>query len=139
MSGALGIAGAAPGLFVGSAAHAATPQSGGHLRIATVQGSSTDLLDPIRLTSGHTNFLFSTMHNALTEVAPDGQLIPLLAESFETGADPSEWIFKLRSGVTFHNGKTVTSDDVIASLSRHRGERFSIIYEIIHGRGRKHH
>ena len=122
VSGAIGMAGAVPELFIGSAAHAATPVKGGHLRVATVQGSSTDALDPIRLTSGHTNFAFSTFHNALTEIAPNGQLVPLVAESFEAGADPSEWIFTLRSGVTFHNGKTVTSDDVIVSLNRHRGE-----------------
>ena len=121
-SGAIGMAGAVPELFLGSAAHAATPVKGGHLRVATVQGSSTDALDPIRLTSGHTNFAFSTFHNALTEIAPNGQLVPLVAESFETGADASEWIFTLRSDVTFHNGKTVTSDDVIVSLNRHRGE-----------------
>ena len=121
-SGALGIAGAMPELFIGSAARAASPVRGGHLRVATVQGSSTDSLDPIHLTSGHTNFLFSTIHNALTEVAPNGQVVPLLAESYEPGADPSEWIFTLRPGVTFHNGKTVTADDVIVSLNRHRGE-----------------
>ena len=121
-SGALGVASATPGLLIGSSAQAATPSRGGHLRVATVQGSSTDDLDPIKLTSGHTNFLFSTMHNALTEVAPDGQLIPLVAESFETGADSSEWIFTLRQDVTFHNGKTVTADDVVVSLSRHWSE-----------------
>ncbi len=121
-SGALGVAGAAPQLLIGSTAHAAAPVRGGHLRVATVQGSSTDALDPIRLTSGHSNFMFSTMHNALTEVAPNGQLIPLVAESFETGADLSEWIFTLRQDVTFHNGKTVTADDVIVSLDRHRGD-----------------
>ena len=37
-------------------------------------------------------------------------------------ADSSEWIFKLRSGVTFHDGKSLTADDVIASINRHRGE-----------------
>ena len=124
-SGTLGLLGAAPSLLIGSAAQAATPTKGGHLRIATVQGSSTDSLDTIQLTSGHSNFLFSTMHSQLTEVAPNGQLIPLLAESYETGADPSEWIFKLRSGVTFHNGKTLTAEDVIASLARHRGDASS--------------
>ncbi len=121
-TGALGIAGAVPNLLIGSDAYAATPVRGGHLRVATVQGSSTDSLDPIHLTSGHTNFLFSTMHNALTEVAPNGQLIPLLAETYETGVNPSEWIFVLRPDVTFHHGKTLTADDVIVSLNRHRGE-----------------
>ncbi len=117
----LGMAAAVPASML-SVNAAAAPKPGGHMRIATVQGSTTDALDPTKLTSGHTNFLFSTVHAQLTEVGTDGQLQPLLAESFESGADPSEWIFKLRKGVEFHNGKSVTADDVIASLGRHRGE-----------------
>ncbi len=120
-SGALSVVSLAPELFIG-AAQAASPVRGGHLRVATVHGSSTDSLDPSHLVSGHTNFLFSTLHNALMEIAPNGQLVPLLAESYEPGANPSEWIFKLRADVTFHNGKTLIADDVIASLNRHRGE-----------------
>ena len=118
---AMGLAAAVPGALLSTEAKAA-PKPGGHLRVATVQGSSTDQLDPTQLTSGHTNFLFSTMHSCLTEVRPDGQLTGLLAESFEPGADASEWIFKLRKGVEFHNGKSLVADDVIASLDRHRGE-----------------
>ncbi len=121
-SGALGVAGAAPGLFLGQSARAAAPSKGGHLRVALVHGSSTDSLDPIRLISAHTLILFYSVHSTLTEITPSGELIPLLAESYEAGVDSSEWIFKLRSGVTFHNGKSVTSDDVIASINRHRGE-----------------
>ena len=121
-SAALGITAAAPaGLFSGSA-YAAGPKRGGHLRVATVQGSSSDSLDPAQLTSGMTTFLFFTAHSQLTEVAPDGSITASLAESFEIGKDPSEWIFKLRKGAEFHNGKSVTSDDVIASIDRHRGE-----------------
>ena len=121
-AGALGLAAAAPASLFSGNAIAASPKRGGHLRVATVQGSSTDSLDPSLLTSGHTNFLFYTMHSQLTEVRPDGQLAPLLAESYEIGADASEWIFKLRKDVTFHNGKPFTADDVIASINRHRGE-----------------
>ncbi len=121
-AGVVGLAAALPTALTSTSAIAATPQMGGHLRVATVQGSSTDSLDPIQTTSGHTNFLFYTIHSQLTEVAPDGTLKPLLAESFEYGADSSEWIFKLRKGVEFHNGKSVTSEDVIASLLRHQGE-----------------
>ena len=121
-AGALGLASAVPAAMVSGSALAAGPKRGGHLRIATVQGSSADQLNPNQLTSGHTNFLFSTIHSCLTEVRPDGQLAPLLAESFEPGKDASEWIFKLRKGVEFHNGKTVGPEDVIASLARHRGE-----------------
>jgi len=121
-AGALGLASAIPATLMSGSAQAAGPKRGGHLRVATVQGSSTDKLDPIFLSSGHTNFLWYSIHGQLTEILPDGQLAPQLAESFETGADPSEWIFKLRKGVEFHNGQSLTADDVIASLARHRGE-----------------
>ena len=119
---AMGLAAAVPAALISTQTQAATPRRGGHLRVATVQGSSTDQLDPNQLSSGHTNFLWSTIHGQLTEVRADGQLEPLVAESYETGADASEWIFKLRKGIEFHNGKSLTADDVIASLDRHRGE-----------------
>ena len=47
---------------------------------------------------------------------------PDLAESFEPGDDAATWIFKLRKGSTFHDGKSVTPEDVIASFQHHMGE-----------------
>ena len=120
-------AGAALGTInamVGNKVRAAGPQKGGHMTVAGVQGSTTDNLDPTKLTSGFINTLFYTVYSQLTEVAPNGELVPLLAESYEPkNNDPSEWIFNLRKGVQFHNGKTVDADDVIASIDRHRGEK----------------
>ena len=52
-AGALGVASAVPASLLSGGTHAAEPKSGGHLRVATVQGSSTDQLDPTQLTSGH--------------------------------------------------------------------------------------
>ncbi len=119
----LGALAAVPAGLMAQEARAAGPQKGGHLRAATVQGSTTDTLDSSKLTSGMTSFLFMTVYSQLTEVAPDGSLIPLLAESFEpVDADPAKWLFVLRDGVEFHNGKTVDADDVIISIDRHRGE-----------------
>ena len=45
-----------------------------------------------------------------------------MAESWEATPDAKQWTFKIREGVTFHSGKTLTADDVIASLDYHRGE-----------------
>jgi len=58
----------------------------------------------------------------LTEVAADGSLVGELAESWEASADAITWTFKLRQGVTFHNGKAFGADDVIESLMMHLGE-----------------
>lgn len=42
---------------------------------------------------------------------------PVLAESYEANGDLTVWTFKLREGVTFHNGFTLDAADVVASLA----------------------
>jgi len=59
--------------------------------------------------------------DSLTEVAADGSLKGELAESWES-SDAQTWVFNLRQGVTFHNGKAFGADDVIESLNMHLGE-----------------
>ena len=41
-----------------------------------------------------------------------------LAESFEPNSDLTEWTIRLRPGVTFHNGKALTADDVMYTIRR---------------------
>ncbi len=48
--------------------------------------------------------------------------MPELAESWEASADVKTWVFKIRTGVEFHNGKTLTAEDVVYSLNLHRAE-----------------
>ena len=52
---------------------------------------------------------FGQLRNSLTEVAANGQLAPELAESWEASPDAKSWHFKMRKGVEFHNGKSLTS------------------------------
>ncbi|MEM7527728.1 MAG: ABC transporter substrate-binding protein [Pseudomonadota bacterium] len=116
----LGAAGAA----LTAMPHAArsAPSRGGVLRIGKAHGSTTDSLDPQTwendFTIGHT---FST-NNFLTSIDEQNQLEPEIAESWEASPDAKQWVFKIRQGVTFHNGKDVTAEDVVASINHHRGE-----------------
>ena len=50
--------------------------------------------------------------------AGDLRLRPVLAESWKPNQDGSVWTFKLRQGVKFHNGKTMSADDVVATIDR---------------------
>lgn len=100
---------------------AQTPQNGGLLRLGMASGSTTDSLDPGTY-EGTVNTVLAYMYaNNLVEVDHTGNLIPELAEEF-TSDDAQTWVFRLRQGVEFHNGKTLTPDDVIASINHHRGE-----------------
>jgi peptide/nickel transport system substrate-binding protein len=101
---------------------AATPKKGGRLRQGLGYGSTTDTLDPGAAEHGFTQALHYSYGNQLTEIGSDGALRPELCESYEPSADAKTWMFKLRSGVEFHNGKTLTADDVIATYNYHRGE-----------------
>ena len=102
---------------------AATPKKGGRLRVGLTGGATTDVLDPGQILDLYMIHLqFGQLRNGLTEVAADGSLVPELAESWDASADASTWNFKLRQGVEFHNGKSLDSGDIVASLNHHLGE-----------------
>ena len=103
-------------------AFAQTPKRGGNLRVAKGHGNTTDTLNPGQWDNGYMLALGFAIHGRLTEVAQDGSLIPELAESWEASDDASEWRFKIRKGVTFHDGKALEVQDVVNSINFHRGE-----------------
>jgi peptide/nickel transport system substrate-binding protein len=104
-------------------ARAAEPKKGGHFRLGVAGANVNDMHDPATWgTSAIVNIgLWGAVYNNLMEVAPDGTLVPELAASVEPTPDARTWIFKLRDGVTFHNGKPLEAADVVASLNHHRG------------------
>lgn len=108
-------------LSMSEAVMAATPKKGGVFRLGLGHGSTTDSLDPSTSENGFSTTMNFCWGNHLTEVNNDGQLIPELAESYES-SDAQTWVFKLRQGVEFHNGKTMSAEDVLASINYHRTE-----------------
>ncbi len=116
-------AGAAAMTSLGCSANApTTPRQGGRLRIGSAHGSTTDSLDPATYDNAYCVVLGYAIRNCLTELNPEGKLVPELAESFEATPDARQWTFRLRKDVEFHNGKTLEAGDIIASLNHHRGK-----------------
>lgn len=99
----------------------ASPNRGGTFRIGLGHGSSTDGYDPGIWDNLYAQVFAASRHNQLIEVGADGQLIGEIAESWDS-SDGKTWVFRIREGVSFHSGKDVTVEDVIASLNHHRGE-----------------
>lgn len=112
----------AAGLSIAPGIARAAPKKGGTLRLGIGHGSTTDTLDPATTTDLYMQIVGNACYNYLTEVSNTGELVPELAASWDVSADAKVWTFKLRKGVEFHNGKTLDSGDVIASINHHLGE-----------------
>src|SRR5689334_4749195 len=61
------------------------------------------------------------IHDALVRPLPGQKMGPSLAESWTESRDGLTYEFKLRRGLTFHNGDPVTADDVRFSFERYQG------------------
>lgn len=119
---ALGVTALGANSLLASAAKAQGAQKGGTLRVGLQGGSTTDSLDPALATNQVALSVIRLWGEPLVELGEDGGLVGMVAESFEASADAKTWTFKLRSGLTFSNGKSVTAEDVVATMERHSGE-----------------
>ena len=120
---ALGLMAAVSPMLLATPARAAQPKRGGRLRAGLSGGATTDSLDPATITDIVPGFICASIYNYLVEMDYDSNPIPALAESWEALPGASQWTFKLRRGVEFHNGKELTAEDVIFSINHHRGEK----------------
>lgn len=103
-------------LSAGRAAAQGTPVSGGTLiwgHSETVQN-----LDMHQTGTASTSRVMQNVHASIVTVDKNLNVIPNLAESFEVAEDGLTYTFRLRSGVQFHNGATMTAADVKYSFER---------------------
>ncbi|NDL62227.1 ABC transporter substrate-binding protein [Acerihabitans arboris] len=98
---------------------AETPVKGGRLRAAMANASASDTLDPAKGSNSGDYTRQFMFYNGLTELDKNLVAQPALAESIDS-SDGVIWQLKLRPGVTFHDGKALTAQDVVYSLSRHK-------------------
>ena len=103
------------GDLVSSTAPAAgTPKKGGTLKVATQAPSAA--VNPLTVAdSGGLAMLNQTGEFLAFDNNLKLPLQPMLALSWSPNSDGSVWTFKLRPGVTFHNGQAMTADDVVYS------------------------
>ncbi|MCW0001744.1 ABC transporter substrate-binding protein [Pararhizobium sp. YC-54] len=102
---------------------AASPKRGGLLRIGQLGGATSDTLDPATFAAGPVACaMYGGVYNSLVEIDADNNVVPELAESFEPSADAKTWVFKLRKGITFSDGKPFSAQDVIATFNYHKGD-----------------
>lgn len=115
-------AGLATALF-GKVTHANEPKKGGLLRVGLTGGESTDTLDPALAGDVLAIMAGMTWGEKLLDVTPEGALDLRLADDVSSNAEGSVWTFRIRKGITFHNGAAVTAEDVAKTYLRHIDER----------------
>ncbi len=111
---------------------AASPK--GTLKQAMHWTLSGDWMDPATATFAmpayHPLYMF---HDGLIKAMPEGLYTPSLAESWNMSKDAKVIEFKLRKGVKFHNGDTMTAEDVVFSYMRYKAG----LAKFLHGRTEK--
>ncbi len=91
-----------------------TPVRGGTFTVGTISGGQSENLFPGTPVGTPDYVRDYNLYNLLfylgKEITP---IIPGLALSAESNKDATKWTFKLRPGVTWHDGKPFTADDVV--------------------------
>ncbi|MDJ0388540.1 ABC transporter substrate-binding protein [Roseomonas sp. E05] len=95
-------------------AHAQTARRGGTLRISVEQAPSK--LNPLQHRVGPEYLLGEMLYSGLTRLGPDMAAQPDLATSWSSNPELTEWTFRLRPQVAFHDGSALTAQDVVATF-----------------------
>jgi peptide/nickel transport system substrate-binding protein len=99
-------------------ADAGSPKQGGNFRLGVTGGGSKDMMDGQNIVTKPDQARLVSAFETLLEFDDDYQLQTTgLAESVEAD-NPKQYTIRIRDGIEFQNGKTLSADDVIYSLQR---------------------
>lgn len=111
------VAGVVAGVAAGLVGMARCQRGGGGARTGEVRlhlEADPPHLNPLVAADlGTQRVTLGDVYEPLWSVAPDGTLVGELAESWWRSPDDTDWIVTLREGVTWHDGKPFSADDVV--------------------------
>ncbi len=99
----------------------ATPSKDPIMGGSLVYGMTQDLvsLDPHQTTDAGTRSVVFNMYEGLVKPTSTGDLVPAVASDYVISPEAKEYTFTLREGITFHDGSTVTVEDIKYSIERY--------------------
>jgi peptide/nickel transport system substrate-binding protein len=93
---------------------AGKPRIGGTLKFGIVKDIGTPI--PFVAYTSISQYVKDNVYEPLVMFDQKGEIHPWLAESWSANANSSEWTFKIRRGVKFHDGRELTANDVVWSV-----------------------
>lgn len=106
------------GLLTAAGLLAAMPAAAQTLHFGLAE--DPDALDPTLARTFVGRIVFSAMCDKLVDISPDLKIVPQLATEWGWSADNKSLTFKLRPGVTFHDGEKFDAEAVKYNLERHK-------------------
>ncbi len=83
-------------------------------------GTDAQTLEPAEINSRDTQNIADHLWGSLYEIGDDGKLSPYLADSYAESADGTRITFRMKPGLTCHDGSPLTADDVAYTFQRAR-------------------
>src|SRR6202042_969033 len=94
------------------------PKLGGNLIVGISGGGTQDTVDAQKGVSNVDEARLRNLYDWLAQRDHNFNLIPMLGTEFIPNKSGNQMVVKLRPGVTFHNGKPFTADDVVYTYLR---------------------
>ena len=101
------------------------PKQGGTFRFVSTGGGSSDTLDGNNCVENLDFARAPQLYDCLLYFDADNTVQPQLATEVTPNSAATEWTIRVRQGVEFHNGKTLTIDDVIYTFNRILTNKYS--------------
>src|SRR5712691_1364160 len=102
----------------GASSASTAPRRGGNLKVGLTGGSGTDTLDPHKGLTYLDTARAQALYQPLLQLNTKAQTEFVLAEEISPHGSTSQWVIRLRPGITFHDGKPLVAADVIFTLTR---------------------
>ena len=108
-----------------------TPVKGGTLTVGMIGAGAAESINVKSSFQNVDQARILGLFDLMFEIGPRGTVTPGLIETATPNADASVWNFHVRSGVTWHDGKSLTADDVVYTIKHSWGDKANVFNSVL--------